>query len=186
MENYLGLYYVLASWPIWETIFVFYLLTQFVVDAGRELFEGFSYNISHAARYGDVGLFIIIIIGVTILQRGLVFESFIATRNFQFTCAGIGILAGIIMFLIEFYMVLHSVSRQLVDIYHNIIILPLFVYLLVSLIPVIYFHGNLTDQSVTAVCFLFWFVLVLYDIKNKRLDQRSWLKENGYSIILKK
>ncbi|MBU4216396.1 hypothetical protein L6270_01450 [Candidatus Parcubacteria bacterium] len=141
-NNYYGVYAVLALLPIWATIVIFYLLTLFVVDAGRERFEGFSYNVSHAARYGDIGLLVIIIIGSTILQRCPELSGFIATNKFQFLCGFVsGVIAGG-MFGAEVVMHSKGVERQIVDIYHNLFILPFFVGLLLALFRLLYFMGQ--------------------------------------------
>lgn len=186
MDNNLrGGYVVLASLPIWATITIFYLLTLFVVDAGREIFEGFSYNVSFAAKYADVGLLVCIIIGATILKRGPVLAGWMSTVNFQIICGAIVMLICLAMICSEVVMFKNSVSRQLVDIYHNIIIMPLFVYLLLILIPVIYTQGTCTEKAATVIFLLLWVGLMIYDIKDGRLNQREWLVKKGYECILK-
>jgi len=186
MENeYYGIYAVLVSLPIWATITIFYLLTLFVVDAGREHFEGFSYNVSHTARYGDIGLLVVIIIGATILQRNPELNKFLATKNFQSFCLLVFLIIIFIMLLLEGNMRVRNVTRQAVDKYHNVFILPLIIYLLIALIPVIYFHGTLVEKGVTEFFIVTWIALLCYDIKDGRLEQRSWLKKHGYLHILK-
>lgn len=184
-SNYYGIYAILASLPIWATILIFYLLTLFVVDAGREKFEGFSYNVSHTARYGDVGLLIIVIIGAEILKRGQNFTGFLAIKELQVVYLMLFVLFFVSMLRVEQIMCNKGVKRQIVDIYHNLFIAPFIACLLLANLPVIIYHGTTMEKWVTVICYFFWAALFRYDFKHKRLDQRSWLKAHGYTCILK-
>ncbi len=170
--------------PIWGLALLLYLLTGFVVDAGRETLEGFSYNVSHAARYGDIGLIVVILIAVTVLKRVQILPSWLTSDLYHlclaFVCLAIGVIieAG----------VLASSNWQLgqaVDVYHNLAIVPLFLYLLAILLPITYLYGNSNEKTATILLLLLWLALVIYDAGTGRLSQREWLEKQGYSGILK-
>jgi hypothetical protein len=185
MKELNGIYAILVSMPIWSIVLVFYLLTLFVVDAGREIFEGFSYNVSFAAKYADVGLLVAILIGATILKRIPGFDSFLGAEIFQIICVAISLLISLFMISSEVLMRQKHISRQIVDIYHNILIMPLFVFLFLTLVPVIYLHGSNVERLTTLFFLLLWVVLMICDIKAGRLEQREWLVKHGYGVILK-
>ncbi|NTW22364.1 hypothetical protein HGA34_02335 [Candidatus Falkowbacteria bacterium] len=170
--------------PIWGLALLLYLLTGFVIDAGRETLEGFSYNVSHAARYGDIGLIVIILIAVTVLKRVHILPSWLTSDLLHlalaFVCLGLGV-------IIEVGVLANSNWQlgQAVDIYHNLAIVPLFLYLLAILLPVTYLYGRSGEKTATILLLLLWLALVIYDASSGRLNQREWLEKNGYSDILK-
>lgn len=187
MENYYGSYALLASLPIWQIVIIFYLLTLFVIDAGREKLEGFSFNVSHAARYGDVGLLIFVLIGATLLHELApiqIINSWWGTSDFQIFCGVASIAIGIGN---EVFVLWQHKWKfgQLVDEYHNIFIVPLFLYCLSTLAPIIWIYGGNMEIGATLFFLLLWLVLMIYDIKAGRLDQRPWLINHGYGCILK-
>lgn len=175
---------VLCQLPIWGLALLLYLLTGFVVDAGREVFEGFSYNVSHAARYGDIGLIVVILIAVTILKRVQILPSWLTSDTHHLYLAIICLTIGVV---IEVGVLASSNWQfgQAVDVYHNLAIVPLFLYLLAILLPVTYLYGNSNEKIVTILLLLLWLALVIYDARTGRLSQREWLEKQGYSNILK-
>jgi hypothetical protein len=73
-----------------------------------------------------------------------------------------------------------------VDIIHNIIIVPVFLFLLVTMIPITYLSGDFWQKVITFFCFSVWFLLFLSDIEANRLNESAWFEANGFSIFLHK
>lgn len=179
------MYNVLSQLPLWGLALALYLLTGFVVDAGRETLEGFSYNVSHAARYGDIGLIVIVLIGATVIKRLDIPPSWLTSDMLHLAVAGICLAIGVV---IEISVMANSQWQlgQAVDVYHNLVIVPLFLYLLIILLPLICSNGTGCEKVATLFFLLLWLMLVIYDAKVNRLNQRDWLKAHGYGCILKK
>jgi len=144
----------------------------------------FSYNVSHAARYGDVGLILVIVIAVTVLKKIQILPSWLTSDAYNWFCALSCLAIGVIIEV----SILKSTGwqfGQVVDVYHNLAIVPLFLYLLAILLPITYLYGNFQERAFTIFFLLLWLVLVIYDIHADRLDQRTWLTKHGYDNILK-
>ncbi|MFZ1019523.1 MAG: hypothetical protein WAN61_00830 [Minisyncoccia bacterium] len=174
-----GVYYVLATLPIWATAAILFTITMAAILVGRDIFEGLPYNVAYSAVIGDAGLVIGILIAATILQRGGTYiPQTLQSGTMQFfllvCCFVLGITAC--------SLTLGSRSGQLMDIYHDVVIAPMILFLAVTLVPVIYYNGNETEKTALLCFVVLWAGLVAFDIKYKRMDQRSWLQNHGVTL----
>lgn len=175
MREYVGGYYLLATTPWWQTALFLLVFTIGILYPGRWMFEGRAYNVAFSSNYGDIALTIIVVIGVVILQQGVSLPSFVRTPNFH-------VAVGAIAFMIGCALVAKKViyeEGQIMDIYHDIVIVPLFLYLLGILAPVIYFGGTAAEKTFALVLLALWATLVIVDIQTERMDQRRWLEAQG-------
>jgi hypothetical protein len=181
MEKLTGSIYVLSVLPIWAIVAILFAVMMLSIFVGRDILEGFPYNVSYSAVIGDAGLIICILIAATILQRGGVdipqrLQDGETHAMIFFSCVWLGM--AICAFTLE------SRSGQAMDIYHDIIVAPLFLYLAITLVPIIYLNGTKVEIA-AVVCFvLLWAALVSFDIKYERLNQRQWLQ--NHCIIFKR
>ena len=179
MDKITGSIYVLSIMPIWAIVAIFYAVTMLPILVGRDILEGIPYNVSYSAVIGDAGLVISVLIAATILQRGGAdipqrLQDGATHAMIFFACVGLG------MVICAF--TLSSRSGQTMDIYHDIVVAPLFLYLAITLVPIIYFNGTKTEIAAVVVFVLIWAALVGFDIKYKRLDQRPWLQNHGVTL----
>jgi hypothetical protein len=65
------------------------------------------------------------------------------------------------------------------DMYHNIVVLPLYVWLLGLTVPVVYLHGSSGQKIVGTLCLLVWIACFIFDWKTERLQQRHYLNKIG-------
>lgn len=179
MENLVGSIYVLYVLPVWATAAILYATLALTILVGRNVFEGIPYQVSYSAMIGDIGLITCVLIAATILQRG---GAYIPQLLQSGTCQIATLLLCVALGLIACMLTLGSRSGQVMDIYHDVVVAPLFLYLAITLAPAIYTNG--TKVEITAViCFvLLWLALVGFDIKYGRLHQYLWLKSHGVTL----
>ena len=176
-----GIYSILAKLPIWATTAIFgIILTMMFV--GRDFFEGLPYDVAYSSTTGSLALMVVVLIATSILQEGR------ATKNLQWLeVGGIG-LQGMLFVDIWVYcgivcsLTLNSRSGQLMDIYHDVVIAPLFVYLAITLLPVIFKNGTKKEKTVTVCLALVWFGLVTFDMTHDRMNQHQWLQAHGITL----
>jgi hypothetical protein len=179
MNHFVGIHAFLYSTEIWATVLLLYMFTLGALHLGREYFEGVPYQVAHSAQFGDAALIGVVLIAATVLQRGSVtLPGWLLSGLFHFTVALSAVCLGVLVSLGT----LHARSGHIMDIYHDIVIAPAFVYFAVTLLPVIWLCGNPNEIRATVCLILFWAVLVAYDIKCGRMNQLKWLRNHGIEI----
>ncbi len=106
-------------------------------------------------------------IGVTVLRH----ESFIANLHSEIVLAVLCLFIGIAS---NYFLN----AKEVMDIYHNIVVLPLLAYLLITILPVIFEHGTATEKTTVVILVAIWALLLWYDMATGRLDQQRWLATN--------
>jgi hypothetical protein len=158
------------------------LLTVLV---GRGIIEGLMYNISYSSMVGDAGLLIIVLIAATVLKRNYapgrlgiprLFCDEITQTLVLIVCVSFGLAVCILT--------LDSRSGQAMDRFHDTVIAPLFVFLAITLLPVIYKNGTWMEKTATVFFILLWGGLVYVDFTLGLLDQRGYLFFH-YGMMLK-
>ncbi len=179
MDNFVGGIYVLSALPIWATAAIIFAITLTVIFIGREILEGIPYNIAYSAVIGDVGLTIGVLIGATILHR----EGVHIPQWLQNIFIHLTILLGSVLFgIIICESTLDSRSGQVMDIYHDVIIAPLLLYLAITLLPIIFINSTRVEIISTLCFILLWIALVVFDIRYGRINQRRWLQSHGVTL----
>jgi hypothetical protein len=142
--------------------------------AGRHLFEGIPYQVSYSAMIGDTAGFIYIVLRAqeilkrsddvyipACLQRG---DVHVATLSASFL---LGVIASM--------MSLATRHGQIMDIYHDVVIAPVFLYLAITLVPVMLYNGSRREMFEAGFYAALWLVLAIMDWETGMIIQRVWL-----------
>lgn len=173
--NYVGIYALLASMPIWAIALILYFAFDVVMHIGRDRNEGLGYQVAYSAKIGDMGLMIAVLIGATILQRGdVVPPSWLMRPGWHiFLIASLFVLGWMVNDLTR-----HFRSAQKMDRYHDMVIAPFIVYCGITLVPIIVRGGTYTEKLVSLCLVVLWMLLVECDFMTHRMDQRAWLRDH--------
>jgi hypothetical protein len=167
-----GSYRLLSASPLWLTFAVLYFLCIGVLHIGRWVFEGRAYNTSFTSEYGDVALITVVLIGMTVMKNQPMVSGVWGVLDFQVTLAGMCLIAGLAS---NYYLN----AKEVMDIYHNMFVLPLLAYLILSTVPIVFKYGTTRDKKAVVAFIVIWAAFGLYDIATGRLDQRTWLHNHG-------
>jgi hypothetical protein len=154
-----------------------YAVTMGMIFILRDRCEGLFYNTSYSAMLGDGALVVVVLMAAEIVKRGSLPE-WLPRGGYHLVAAGVGVAIGLVWFGID-------LPRQWGDRYHHIIIAPLLVYLSMTLLPVIVKNGTKIEKIATICLIAIWAVLVIYDAKVGRLDQRNYRSLGRCLDILK-
>ena len=180
MDHYIGSLYVLANLPIWATALILYFATLGVIHVGRDYFEGLPYQVAYSAQFGDAALFGAVLIAAGILQRkGIYIPEWIQNQTLHVIIGSGSVCVGTLVSLVT----LGKRSGQYMDVYHDVVVGPLILYLAITILPVIFLNGTTIEVLATMCLALFWACLVIFDVKKKRMDQRSWLTAHGMTFL---
>lgn len=169
---------IISILPIWTTAAIVTGILM-AVPVGRGIFEGLPYNVSYASLVGDMGLMISVLIAATIIQRGeIIVPKFLQNKTTHFLI----LLASFALGVIVCVLTLSSRSGQVMDIYHDVILSPLFLYLAVTLVPVVYYNGTRVEKRAVFGFVLLLLVLVGFDINFIHMNQREWLQNHGVTF----
>ncbi len=167
-SNLVGSHWVLATLPIWATAFILYMVTIGVIFVIRDRCEGLFYNTSYSAMIGDGALIVAALMAAEILKRGGVsMPEWLQNQRYHAGAGLAGLMLGVIWLTLDR-------PEQWGDRYHHAIIAPVLLYLVITLLPVIFRNGSKNEKLATVFLVAVWVVLVVYDKKTKRLDQRNY------------
>ena len=153
-------------------ILVFSLM---LIPFGRGIFEGFEYQVSRSAMPGDLFLVTVVLFAMDLLKRAsFVLAIFDHHLWLQWTVLFIAFIFGV-CFSVK---TLDARDGQLMDVYHDIVIVPLFLSLAIFLLPVIFMNGKVIDIIFSLCLILLWLLLLMFDLDSGRLNQREWLREH--------
>lgn len=179
--NSVGIYRILAILPIWATVMILYLVTDGAMYLGRDIFEGLGYQVAYSAKFGDTMLFGVVFIAATIIKRE---EPYLRSWFFWVPwlmngwfhllvligCVALGLTVSVLT--------LATRSGQMMDVYHDVVIAPMILYFAIALLPLTYYAGTKIEKRWTFFFILIWLVLVIFDIKYDRMNQRQWIERN--------
>lgn len=169
---------ILSILPIWATAAIVTGILM-AVPVGRGIFEGLPYNVSYASLVGDMGLMISVLIAATIIQRGGIYiPRFLQSGTIHFLI----LLATFALGVIICVLTLSSRQGQVMDIYHDVILSPLFLYLAITLVPIVYRNGTRVEKRAVFGFFLLLLLLAGFDIKFDRMNQRQWLQNHDVTF----
>jgi hypothetical protein len=181
--RYYGSHYILAKLPIWATTVIFATVLMTVL-VGRDILEGLPYDVAYSSLVGDVGLMIVVLIAATILKKEKIkIVWWLESNLMHLGIFSLSVAFGTTVSLLT----LSSRSGQVMDIFHDVIIAPLFLYLAITLLPVIIKNRkeNKAEAIATILCVLLWASLVVFDITHDRMNQREWLQHHGVTFLQK-
>jgi hypothetical protein len=173
MENYVGIYWVLETLPIWATLAITIVVVQLMILVGRHALEGIPYQVAYSALVGEGLCFtVMIVIEAGILQRGEVYVPL----WFQSGTVHIWLVANCLVFgVVVCWLTLRSRWGHMMDIYHDVVVIPLILYSAITLLPVVFYSGTRVEQWTVVVFILLWLVSFAFDVKYDRLNQRRLL-----------
>jgi hypothetical protein len=144
----------------------------------RDKLEGLGYQTAFSAKYGDTGLLTSILIAVTILQRDDYQPFLLNISALQWTilvvCVGIGCSVSFTTNGLR--------SGQAADVYHDMVIGPAVLFLVITLMPVVWYEARWYESLVIIIAIMTWITLIWIDLKNGRFNQRQWLASHGFPI----
>src|SRR4051812_32220789 len=107
--------------PEWLIFALLYVVCIAVLPFGRWIFEGKAYNVSFTSQYGDVAIFLSLLISVEILkQLPAAMPSTSSLTSFLI----ISVLGGIFMTAMEW----SKPKIEVMDFYHAVVIVPLLLF----------------------------------------------------------
>jgi hypothetical protein len=168
---------VLARLKPWHVLIMTILLSNGMVGLLRVITEGSYYDKSLASRPGDdlLGLYLAaaswIIHGderVPNAHRLLNIES---SRRWHYATAGAGLLAGVGLQLVA--MALHGGKQTSANTYHNLVVVSVLAYFVVSVLPVVAKTHHRKAQIIAVIGLLGWVGLLMWDIKAGNLQRNN-------------
>ena len=169
-------YPILSTTPVWALFAFLFVLTYGALFVGRHIFEGVPYQVSYSAFIGDAGLLVAVMIAATILQRGhAIIPDWLTAGWVHIEIYFVALVACTITCI----MTLKSRSGKLMDVYHDAVIGPVVIYFAVTLLPVIFTNGSVSEFGSTCVSIQLWVLCVIYDICGDRMNQRCLLERLG-------
>jgi hypothetical protein len=175
-----GSHYWMVFFPDWFLAVAMIFLGYGVLFLCRDHFEGLHYNVSFASVIGDTGLIGVVMIAAGIIKKQGVTAAWVSDTDFHYVCATFAIVVGIN--LLSKVRIEQGWFGEYADRYHNAFIAPMLVYLLSTLLPVIYYQGNSLEKRATIFFLILCFVLVVIDFKTGRMDQQGWLRARGVPL----
>ena len=158
--------------PLWAIALACYVFMAVPIQVLRNRFEGMQYQVAWSADFGCSALVAIALIGATILQRGVLLPVWLGSEAVHAVATGVAVLVGIIWAWTDW-------NTQWGDRYHHAAVAPVLTYLLLTLLPVIFWGGGTTVEIVATLALLLIFaILTRIDIRQKRMGQRQWMQEN--------
>jgi hypothetical protein len=142
---YEGVYRILFLLPTW-LVAATLAMSIVVTLHGKKSHEYWLWAFSY------VGLLMVVFTAIGILKRGPIFVPLYHLRFgwFHWTILATAISVGTVACL--------SVNEnRLTEVFRDIIVDPLFVFLMLTLLPIVYANGTASDKMLTAVV-LFWVV----------------------------
>ena len=119
---------------------------------------------------------IVVLIGITILKRP---ETEIPARLqsnlIHLLLLYVSFMIGATVWMTTFA----ARSGQYMDMYHDLVIVVLFIYMAMILFQVVLKHGTKIEK-ITIICLvLAWLSLAAFDNLTGKINQRDWLQKHG-------
>lgn len=121
---------------------------------------------------GDGALIVAVLMAAEILKRGGTMPEWLQDSKYHIGAGFVGIIFGVVWLKFDR-------PQQWADRYHHAVIAPLLLYLVITLLPVIFTNGNKNEKFATVFFVVLWVVLVFYDgawfsLRRSRLSQRQY------------
>lgn len=171
---YSGLFQLLASTPWVVTVIVIYTFTELAIWFARQTQEGIGYQVSWTAKVGFSALFGLVGYGIWTLQnQAASIPSILQSSNVQMTTLFVLVIVCIIY---SGYTVSQGLrSGYIADVYNDIVITPVMLFLLAMLVPVIVLNNGVWGYLLVIAAFIIWLGTLMIDIRNHTLDQRLYI-----------
>lgn len=186
-KELVGIFYLLYVLPIWATLAILILIVQLVILVGRHAFEKIPYQVAYSAIVGEGLCFpamILIIAGI--LKRGGAYIPLWLNIPQWLEGSTIGhgwlVVTCLIFGVVICWFTLDLRWGHVMDIYHDIVVLPLVLYSAVTLLPVVFYSGTMVEWRAVLGLILLWVASFAFDVKYDRINQRRLLIKNIEAI----
>jgi len=179
MEEMGYVYGFLYDFPLWGLFLLLISLAISVLLITRGKWEKVNYNFSICSSIGDSFLIAAILMATEILKRDGVVPEFCNLPEYQLAWLIISIMAGLTLAARG-----HLISGKWgkgTDLYHNLFIVPMFIFLLATTYPITYYQGSPQEKLSALLLLIAWLLTLLFDLATGRLDQRSWARKKDLS-----
>ncbi len=176
IENeYAGLFKLLATVPMWA-VALFILLVGTSIGLSYLIGDktsGVYFNTSYSSTMGDLCLCVVVLIGVTVLQRGEPIPEWFSGLRSQVVWFAISMTVGILLVTVTTPLP----HAEWPDRYHNFVVVPMYLFLLPMMLLAIMYNGSRAEVAAGCALMAIWAALVIYDFHDSRINQRQWLGE---------
>lgn len=182
MNKLYGSHYALAKLPMWAIFPILFIVVSLAILAGRDFSEGIPYQVAYSAVVGEGLCFIaMVLIIATILQRQR------GSLHIPRWLNGIMHFAILVMSCVISADIEHNtiISRSgwYMDIYHDLVVMPLILYLGATLLPIIWFNGEKSEKRAFWCFALLWVGAFVFDLIFNRINQFTWLLHHGVKLV---
>lgn len=176
-------YYLLTQYPSFQTVTVLGLVSIGAMFFIRDFFEGVAYNTSRCALWGGCAVLGVIYLGIDVLHNSIVPPA-LTSGTFHLA---VGVISVMISIAVRSSLLRKNpgTKETVMDTYHNWILLPGYIYLLVTLAPVILVCGSGWHSFSLALLAITYGLTLLHDMHTGRLDQPAFLRDHGLRLPIK-
>jgi hypothetical protein len=174
-----GIYYVLFNTNIWVMLAVLWFVVDKMTRLIRKKTEGFDYQIARTPDYGDPAIVTALLMTVSILQSQPVEPPalFNNLSNQVLACIFFTIVGGA-----AYVATKESRSGRLGDLFHDIVLFPILLFLVVALLPILWTYGSWIQIAAVPAIATFMSALLWHDTKHNKLKQREYLLRKGVPV----
>jgi hypothetical protein len=163
--------------------FILYFVTSLIFFPGRKVLERVAYNHSLSGKYGDLALSLALMIPAQILQQQAP-RGWLADPSLHMVVLVILLVIGLILWNEDLAnRTKKSRTTPFMEQYHNVFVVPLFLYLLLFGFVLSLHQGTSPELALFFAYLVIWFGLFLFDASDGRLDQqqyrRRYFEEHG-------
>lgn len=187
-QELVGIYALLHQTPILYSVFVLLFFIVGILPLIKRITEGESYVCGWAGLYGDPALIGSVCVGIDLLQRTGKAIPWLNSIHHQYLLIIPFILVGIGTQCVISFIVARQPGRPVnlgtsERIYHNFIIVPTLVLLLLDAFIRIILYGTANDEYKFWGLFAIWLVLAFNEVITGRVNEREWLHAKGYRFV---
>ncbi|HEY4501424.1 MAG TPA: hypothetical protein VJI70_04175 [Candidatus Paceibacterota bacterium] len=171
MSEYEGAFKLLAAVPVWMTALFVAIMCVAIPFVLADRTTGLFFNVSYSGVVGDLCLIIVILIGVTVIQRGALLPVWFSGMWPQVLWSAVCVTVGIILVT----MTTPWPTETWPDRYHNFVTVPIFLFLLPLMVLTIIYNGNRVEMVMSCLLVAIWGSFVLYDFRTERMNQPEYV-----------
>jgi len=168
--NYEGVFALLTAVPVWLITLCICVICQTVGFVLADRSVGLSFNVSYASVIGDLCLNIIILIGATVLQRNAPLPAGFGSGPqvlWLVVCITVGIVFA--------NMTAPLPNMILPDRYHNLVVVPVYLFLIPLMVLTILHNGTRSEIVVCCTLIAVWGLFFWFDFSHERLNQPEYI-----------
>lgn len=165
----LGIYSFFASVDVVTLLAVFLLASIGVIQLMRKVFEGSQYDVAWSATLGGLLIALVTLKAILIIQIGVIIPSWMG-NDFQEFVLVASLACGVAWLITDW-------KTQWADRYHHIVVFPIQIFLLGTLLPIIFTCGTKDDQRIGWTLICAFLILFAIDVIFGNLAQRRKLIE---------